>query len=317
MVMRFHAQELVNFIHLRSSMNIKHSASTVAFATLVAFSGLGVNLQNASLQPQQAIAQTTNCNEVRPVTPFSAAAAPEGVNVRSSPNIRPDNIIGALGPNESRVFNAYTYGDAVNDIWLSQPGSPVPDARWYKLQDQIQGQDGWVASGVVYGNPNPSPPRLCSSSGGQVDMEGLKKLLFGNTPVSVTGRYGQSLQIWCRFYRGCMHPALDFAPNSGRIGDPIYSPVDGVVIARNDFFGIVAVYNQKANITFFFNHMNSATVSVNSTVTKGQQVGTIGTKGFSTGPHLHFEARLGRQTYVATDINQTMNPVDAVNLANQ
>ncbi len=298
-------------------MNIRHSASTVALGTLFALSGLGVNLPNISLQSQQAIAQTTNCNEVRPVTPFSATAAPEGVNVRSSPHIQPGNIIGGLRPNERRVFNAYTYGDVVNDIWLSQPGAPVPDGRWYRLQDKVQGQDGWVASGVVYGNPNPAPPRLCSSGGGQVDMEGLKKLLFRNTPVSVTGGYGQALPIWCRFYAGCKHPAFDLAPNSGRIGDPIYSPVDGVVIVRNDFYGIVGVYNQKANITFFFNHMNSATVSLNSTVTKGQQVGTVGTKGFATGPHLHFEARLGRQIYVATDINQTMNPVDAVNLANR
>ena len=298
-------------------MNIKHSASTVALATLVAFSGLSVNLQNTNLKSQQAIAQTINCNEVRSVNSFSATAAPEGVNVRSSPQIKPDNIIGSLGRNERRVFNAYTYGDVVNDIWLSQPGAPVPDARWYRLPDKVQGQDGWVASGVVYGNPNPVPPRLCSSGGGQVDVEGLKKLLLGSTPVSITADYGQSLQIWCNVYPGCTHPAIDFAPNSGRIGDPIYSPVDGVVIVRNDSYGIVGVYNEKAKITFFFNHMNSATVSLNSSVTKEQLVGTVGTKGFATGPHLHFEARPGRQLYVATDINQTLNPVDAVNLANR
>ena len=38
-------------------------------------------------------------------------------------------------------------------------------------------------------------------------------------------------------------------------------------------------------------HMNSIFVRQGESVSKGQQVGTVGNTGNSTGPHLHFEVR--------------------------
>lgn len=110
-----------------------------------------LNQQDASVQQMSAA-----CNDIRTVAPFFATAAPGGVRVRSAPSLSA-SIVGSMAANERRTFDAWTYGDTVNDAWTGQP-----DARWYRLS----GTNSWVASGVVNGNPTPVPPPLCSSIGG-------------------------------------------------------------------------------------------------------------------------------------------------------
>jgi surface antigen len=84
------------------------------------------------------------------VVNFSGKAGPYAVNIRSAPSLNA-SIVGRLQPNQSVSFNAWTYGDQVNDIWAG-----TPDKRWFRLK--INGQDAWVASGVIWGNPPNSSP---------------------------------------------------------------------------------------------------------------------------------------------------------------
>jgi surface antigen len=83
---------------------------------------------------------------------FSGKAASTGVNIRSAPSLNA-SIVGRLQPNESVSFNAWTWGDVVNDYWVG-----TPDARWYRLNYKINGQDAWVASAVINGNAPGSRP---------------------------------------------------------------------------------------------------------------------------------------------------------------
>ena len=45
-------------------------------------------------------------------------------------------------------------------------------------------------------------------------------------------------------------------------------------------------------MTTLYFHMDKILVNVGQTVITGDQIGTIGTTGRTTGPHVHFETRL-------------------------
>lgn len=90
------------------------------------------------------------------------------------------------------------------------------------------------------------------------------------------------------------HNGIDIA---GTIGTPIIAARGGTVtLVRggsgwNGGYGNYVVVSHGNGIQTLYAHMNSITVSQGETVTTGQQVGTLGNTGQSTGPHLHFEVR--------------------------
>lgn len=84
------------------------------------------------------------------------------------------------------------------------------------------------------------------------------------------------------------HGGLDFpAP----IGTSVYSATDGVVVNTNSSVGHVAVRLVDGRLVNYY-HMDTILVSNGAGVTKNQKIGTVGTKGYSTGPHLHIEVRI-------------------------
>lgn len=91
---------------------------------------------------------------------------------------------------------------------------------------------------------------------------------------------------------GTSHNGIDIA-NS--IGTPIVSVADGRVIEAGPASGFglwVQVEHEDGTVTVY-GHMNEITVSTGQTVKAGQQIATIGNRGQSTGPHLHFEVWQG------------------------
>ncbi|MGX9213784.1 M23 family metallopeptidase [Mycobacteroides abscessus subsp. abscessus] len=91
---------------------------------------------------------------------------------------------------------------------------------------------------------------------------------------------------------GALHGGIDIA-NS--IGTPIVAAADGVVIATGPTAGYgawVKIRHSDGTVTLY-GHINTWEVSVGQRVMAGDRIATIGNRGNSTGPHLHFEVLLG------------------------
>jgi murein DD-endopeptidase MepM/ murein hydrolase activator NlpD len=91
---------------------------------------------------------------------------------------------------------------------------------------------------------------------------------------------------------GVLHAGIDLA-NS--IGTPIYAVSDGVVIDAGPTGGYgmwVKLRHADGTVTLY-GHVNTTLVSTGQKVMAGDQIATMGNRGNSTGPHLHFEVLQG------------------------
>jgi murein DD-endopeptidase MepM/ murein hydrolase activator NlpD len=79
-------------------------------------------------------------------------------------------------------------------------------------------------------------------------------------------------------------------------GTPVYAMNSGrVVLSQNlpDLRGNCIVIDHGCNVFSIYMHLSKRNFKEGQAVTKGQRIGDVGSTGFSTGPHLHFEVRVG------------------------
>lgn len=100
--------------------------------------------------------------------------------------------------------------------------------------------------------------------------------------------------------RGLAHRGIDYASWSGT---PVYAAAAGRVIfaAKTQVRGNLIVIDHGLGLLTIYMHLKSIRVKKGDQVDAGNRIGSLGTTGLSTGPHLHFEMRLGG---VATDPNE-------------
>ena len=99
---------------------------------------------------------------------------------------------------------------------------------------------------------------------------------LGNFTSGFGGRWGTS------------HYGIDIANSKGT---PIYAAADGVVIEAGPASGFgmwVRVQHDDGYISVY-GHVNSILAEEGQQVQAGDEIATMGNRGFSTGPHLHFE----------------------------
>ncbi|MFL6733592.1 MAG: M23 family metallopeptidase [Sphingomicrobium sp.] len=92
--------------------------------------------------------------------------------------------------------------------------------------------------------------------------------------------------------RAAMHPGIDLA---GPVGTPIYATADGTVLRsgwNSGGYGNLVELDHGRGIATRYGHMSTVLVSAGQHVTRGQQIGRMGSTGRSTGSHLHYEVRI-------------------------
>lgn len=104
--------------------------------------------------------------------------------------------------------------------------------------------------------------------------------------VRVSDNYGRAGSVWS----SGSHTGTDFpAP----IGTPVRAAHAGVVRIKTDqrWAGpwLVMVETGAGSVATWYAHMSSISVANGDVVQAGQQIGTVGSEGNSTGPHLHLE----------------------------
>jgi hypothetical protein len=138
---------------------------------------------------------------------------------------------------------------------------------------------------------------------------------FGDADYSSfypTAYYDHSGKDWaCGSIRYSGHRGSDFGVGSWAgmdAGRDIVAAADGTVVARNDGefdrcesgecgggggYGNYLAIRHSDGKTTYYAHMKKWTVAknVNDTVKCGDFLGEVGSSGYSTGPHVHFEAR--------------------------
>ena len=87
------------------------------------------------------------------------------------------------------------------------------------------------------------------------------------------------------------HYGIDF---NGSTGDPIVAAADGVVLSSGwrTGYGNTVVVSHGDGFTTLYAHMTDMNVLAGDQVVGGELIGWVGSTGWSTGSHLHFEVRL-------------------------
>lgn len=133
----------------------------------------------------------------------------------------------------------------------------------------------------------------------------IRKILAERSAKGLASPHGTGSMMWpvrgritstfgyrrSPFWRiGNRHTGIDIANSHGT---PIQAADGGEVIFSGwwDGYGKAVIIDHGKGISTVYGHMSRLYMQKGQTVMKGQVIGLLGSTGYSTGPHLHFEVR--------------------------
>jgi murein DD-endopeptidase MepM/ murein hydrolase activator NlpD len=178
-----------------------------------------------------------------------------------------------------------------NGIMPAEPEPVVAEAEPVVEAQAEAEAEPVVESASAEATPEPSPTQEPVAASGVANgyfiwpVEGVITQRFGLTSFAQSsGWYGSS-----------GHTGLDIA---NRTNTPIYAADGGTVVVSGWSGGYgfaVAIDHGNGYVTWYAHMANQPPVSVGQRVSQGEYIGPVGSTGYSTGPHLHFEIRKNGQ----------------------
>ena len=108
----------------------------------------------------------------------------------------------------------------------------------------------------------------------------------------ISSSFGKRLDPFLK--RPAMHAGIDYA---ARYGHPVKASAEGKVIiaGRHGGYGKMVEIAHANGMTTRYAHLSRIHVKKGQKVPKGFKIGAVGSTGRSTGPHLHYEVRVGER----------------------
>jgi len=142
-----------------------------------------------------------------------------------------------------------------------------------------------IINNMEEASKRPSRGASVNSQGGQVSSNGEISSITGNIAYPITSGYGWRTNPISG--KEEFQAAVDIGAPQGA---GVHSLMDGTVAYSGwmNGYGNVVVINH-GSISSLYAHNSQLLVSAGDSVKGGQQIALVGTTGYSTGPHIHFE----------------------------
>ncbi len=182
-------------------------------------------------------------------------------------------------------YRALRKGDRFSVVYesLEADGEPLRSGRVLSA-DFVN--NGKTFSAVWFQEPNQAKGAYYT-----LDGSSLRKAFLAS-PLEfsrVTSGFGGRMHPIAKQFR--MHTGVDYAAPTGT---PIRSVGDGVVEfsgVQRGYGNVVEIMHRDGKSTLYA-HMSRIDVRKGQRVSQGDRIGAVGSTGWSTGPHLHFEFRV-------------------------
>lgn len=134
------------------------------------------------------------------------------------------------------------------------------------------------------------------NGGGNGDPDTNTKIIVWPAKGTLTQRFGENIEYYIEKYGTYGHNGIDIANSEGT---DIVSMADGTVEMVGQYPGYgtyIRIFHDHFGAHSLYGHLATTDVVIGSSVKAGQKIATMGSTGDSTGPHLHFELRIGNET---------------------